>query len=484
MTRDRGYGSVNGKLGGAVEDMRRKAAAMGTTIRRAGRVTWVVMAAAFLAGSGAMAEAQDATQPTIVLPPPVHSVRAAHQVTSMIEVEQPNFPAEITRTTHNDNDWLQMARVTSRTAMEITSVHVGWAYALPAGLEFHQSELLTPPGGGILQGGYYETEDQQVAPRADALYLVTFVEQVTLKNGMVLNADHAKIAASYKDCCTGPNAGKVPQEPRQRAQPDMPGGGLTANWEPTPNLKRITFDVVSFRWAKNLGPGREFPVDSDFISYRGSTVDSLLMFAYEGARPGTITISGEPDWVKTEYYDFTAKVASEDVAAWKNLMLIDKRYMVREVLEDALKLKAHDDTSDHPVYELQLAKGGPKLMDYHAGDTVAPANGPTQSGHVLRWFGPLNLVGQDATMTDLVDLLNRPGGAGRVVIDKTGLTGTYDFSLLIPRRTLAEQTKQAAEDAGVPTVFEGLKQLGLRLVPAKGPIPGIVVDHIERPPEN
>src|ERR1039458_2196967 len=203
---------------------------MGTTMRRAGRVGCVVMAAVFLVGSGATAEAQDATQPEsqvfAIAPPPVHSVRAAHWVPATIEAEQPNFPAEIMRTSQSDYDWLQMARVTSRTAMEITSVKVGWAYALPAGLEFHQSDALTPPGGGITQGGAYETEDQQVAPRAEALYLVTFVEQVTLKNGVVLNADHAKISAFYKDCCTGPNSGKVPQPPQGRVQPNMPGGAL------------------------------------------------------------------------------------------------------------------------------------------------------------------------------------------------------------------------------------------------------------------
>jgi uncharacterized protein (TIGR03435 family) len=454
------------------------------------------MAAALLAGSGAMA--QDATEPAsqqqvFALPEPVHSVRAAHWVAATIEARQPNFPAEIMRTSQSDSDWLQMARVTSRTAMEITSVKVGWAYALPAGLEFHQSDALTPPGGGITQGGAYETGDQQVAPRADAPYVVTFVEQVTLKNGMVLNADHAKIAAFYKDCCTGPNAGKVPQPPQGRVQPNMPGGALPLEWQPTPDLKPITFDVVSFRRVKSDDTlpqrphaQREFPPDGDFISYHSSTIDTLLRFAYEGGRPSYFTISGEPDWVKNDLYDFTAKVAPEDVATWKHMQLIDQRYMVQRALEEALKLKAHDDMSDHPVYELQVAKGGPKLMDYHAGDTVTPANPGAKaiSGHTLGWLSRFNLVGQDATMTDLVDLLNRPGGAGRVVIDKTGLTGTYDFSLQLPRRRMADESKQAAEDAGVPTVFEGLKELGLQLVPAKGPIPGIVVDHIERPPEN
>src|ERR1039458_29443 len=84
------------------------------------------------------------------------------------DVEQPNFPAEIMRSNHTDSDWLQMARIAGRTATEITSVKVGWAYVLPTGLEFHQSEAIAPTGGGILRG-WYDTGDLQVAPRADAL---------------------------------------------------------------------------------------------------------------------------------------------------------------------------------------------------------------------------------------------------------------------------------------------------------------------------
>jgi uncharacterized protein (TIGR03435 family) len=419
---------------------------------------------------------------------PVHSVRAAHRVAAMIDVEQPNFPAEIMRSNHTDSDWLQMARIAGRTATEITSVKVGWAYVLPTGLEFHQSEAIAPTGGGILRG-WYDTGDLQVAPRADALDFLAFVEQATLKNGMVLNADHAKIAAFYKNCCTGPNAGRVPAEPQTRVQPDMPGGAVPLDWAPTPGLKPIAFDVVSFRRAKpdpTLPPSaarrREMPPDGDFISYHGSTVDSLLMFAYEGARSGTFTISGEPDWVKNDLYDFMAKVASEDVAGWKNLQLIDKRYMVQRVLEEALKVKVHDDTSEHPVFDLVVAKGGSKLMDYHAGDTVTPPfpGAKPMTGHVLTGFDRVNMVCQDVTMTDLVNVLSEPDdGVGREVIDKTGLTGAYDFTLPIPR-----QIQQATEDSDAPSVFEGLKQLGLQLVPAKGPTRGIVVDHIERPPEN
>jgi uncharacterized protein (TIGR03435 family) len=423
----------------------------------------------------------------MVLPPVVHSVRAAHRMAAMIDVEQPNFPAEIMRSIHTDSDWLQVARIAGRTATPIASVQVGWAYVLPAGLEYHKSDTIKPQGSALVHGGWYDTGDLQVAPRADALDFLIFVEQATLKNGMVLNADHAKIAAFYKDCCTGPNAGRVPPEPQTRVQPDMPGGAVPLDWGPTPGLKPINFDVVSFRRTEKAGRGREFPADGDFISYHGSTVDSLLLFGYEGAQSGPFTISGEPDWVKNDYYDFTAKVAPEDVAEWKNMQLIDQRYMVQRVLEEALKVKVHDDTSDHPVYELVVAKGGPKLMDYHAGDTVTPpyTGAKPIAGRMLGFFGPFNLVGQDVTMTDLVNFLSQPNRAGRMVIDKTGLTGTYDFSLLMtPGGQLPEQFQEAAEDAGAVSVFEAMKQLGLQLVPAKGPIRGMVVDHIERPPEN
>jgi len=50
--------------------------------------------------------------------------------------------------------------------------------------------------------------------------------------------------------------------------------------------------------------------------------------------------------------------------------------------------------------------------------------------------------------------------AGRIVIDKTGLTGNYNFTVPIPYTQLPEQLKQMADDSGVPSMFEGLKQVG------------------------
>jgi uncharacterized protein (TIGR03435 family) len=136
------------------------------------------------------------------------------------------------------------------------------------------------------------------------------------------------------------------------------------------------------------------------------------------------------------------------------------------------------------VFDLVVAKGGPKLTEYRPGDTLTAPGGRVLTGKVQSWFDPFNLVCQDESMADFVNAVSGENRAGRIVIDKTGLTGNYNFTVPIPVTQLPEQLKQMADDSGVPSTFEGLKQLGLQLVPAKAQIDGIVVDHIERPPDN
>jgi uncharacterized protein (TIGR03435 family) len=423
--------------------------------------------------------------PHFDLPPAVHSVRAAHTGPSLIMAQQPEFPAEIVLSNHDDKDWLEYTKVTSRTHSEIVTAQMGWAYVLPGGLEFHTGEVFTP-AGGVATGASFDVPPQNVNPRRDAKDFIAFVEQTTFVDGTVSNADHAEIAALYTMCCTGANAGKVlmPPEP---AIPDrrIPGGpsaggagGITAG------LRPITFDIVSFRKSEYQGRGREMPADGDFIAYHGSTIDSLLLFAYGGTKKGFFLISGEPEWAKNDYYEFVAKVGPEDVAVFKKITLTDKRMMVRAALEQALKLKVHEDTDEHPVYNLVLAKGGSKLMDYQPGDTVKGRGGQMLSGKVLIWFDPFNLTCQDTTMAELVNSLSGTDRAGKVVIDKTGLTGAYDFVVPIPYRPLPEQFRQMAEDSGVPSFLSGLKQLGLQLESGKGQIQGVVIDHIEKPETN
>lgn len=455
--------------------------------RRSGKplclLLWLAAAAAACVPLAAQ-EAPPPPPPQLNLPPVVHSTRATHAGPSVIVAQQPSFPAEIVLSNQSEKDLLEYTQATSRTHAEIVTAKLGWAYVLPSGLDFHVGELFTPPSG-VASGASFQVEDQGAAPRADAKDVVVFVEQTTFADGTVSNADHAEITAFYTQCCTGPNAGKIVM-PKEVAIADrkIPGGTSVSAPAITPNLKPITFDIVSFRKMDHPDRGREMPADGDFIAYHGSTVHDLLLFAYGGFKKGYFSIGGEPDWARNEFYDFTAKVGPEDVAEFKAMTLTDKRLMVRAALVDALKLQAHDDTEPHPVYDLVVARSGSKLVEYQPGDTVKTPGGQVRSGKVLSWFDPFNLTCQDTTMAELVNSLSGPNRAGRVVIDKTGLTGSYDFVIPIPYAPLPEQFRQMAEDSGVPSFLDGLKQLGLQLVSAKEPIMGIVIDHIERPETN
>jgi uncharacterized protein (TIGR03435 family) len=103
----------------------------------------------------------------------------------------------------------------------------------------------------------------------------------------------------------------------------------------------------------------------------------------------------------------------------------------------------------------------------------------------------VRLAGErDATMPELADAIYRFGvGAGQVdrpVIDKTGLTGTFDFTLEYSAQPLraAAPTATATDSQGTPFLDAVREQLGLRLAPSRSSIPTLVIDHVERASQN
>lgn len=100
------------------------------------------------------------------------------------------------------------------------------------------------------------------------------------------------------------------------------------------------------------------------------------------------------------------------------------------------------------------------------------------------------LVGQGVQMEKLALMLSKVA-LGREVVDKTGLTGRYDFTLRFSpteamRPVINGQTQALTPDEeSLPSVFTAVQeQLGLRLEPSKAQVEGLVVDHVERPSEN
>lgn len=170
--------------------------------------------------------------------------------------------------------------------------------------------------------------------------------------------------------------------------------------------------------------------------------------------------------------------------------------MLRALLEDRFKLKIRRETREVPVYELKVGKNL-KLEPHKEGSCVpldfehppalpTPGNFTLICGmiHGTREF--METAG--VTMSEFANQLG--AFLDREVIDKTGIDGSFDVRIdgaiqdLFPRvRMNGNDSPPPADDAG-PTIFEALKQVGLKLDSGKGPGRFLVIDHVEKPTPN
>jgi len=268
-------------------------------------------------------------------------------------------------------------------------------------------------------------------------------------------------------------------EPAKAALNPNPAPPVAAADAEVPSIK---FDVVSFKLCKE-GISRSnnrtiIPADGDFVGYHCKAVSAVIRLAYTGAEP--FRMSGEPAWVDNDAYEFLAKVAPEDVATWRKMNLNTRRIMVRNLLADDLHLKVHTITEPRLMYALVAAPGGPKLKEYRDGESTTLPGGRVLVGNDTAWTSPYEAAFQNISMASLATGLSMR--VGRDVIDKTGLTGHYNFTLAYPGRYY-DPTAPDADDSHIPEIFDSLAKLGLKLESAKVESTKIVVDHIGRPSE-
>lgn len=168
------------------------------------------------------------------------------------------------------------------------------------------------------------------------------------------------------------------------------------------------------------------------------------------------------------YYDISAVADGNDSPTRDQF-----RQMMQALLADRFKLKFHRETKEMPVYALVVAKGGPKFKP------SAPEAIP--SGHFGVNGRNQNMVLTKASMNSLAEGINNILFPNRPVIDKTGLTGTYDLTLEATPEFRITRNPQL----GDLSVFDAVQeQLGLKLESQKANIEVLVVDHMERPSEN
>ena len=260
----------------------------------------------------------------------------------------------------------------------------------------------------------------------------------------------------------------------------------------TTDTKLPPFDVVSIKPDKSDSGMVRIMTKPDGYSATNVSLKMIIQGAY-GIREDLI--SGVPGWGDSERYDIDAKVAGPDVEVLKKLSPEQRRLMLQSILQDRFKLKAHTETKQLPVFELFVAKGGPKLKEATPGDTYTNGiKGPdgVARGGMMR-VGRGQATGQALPMTSVVNMLSQQ--LHRTVIDKTGLTGKYDLELTWtpeegegmghPPPAGDAQRADPSSDSSGPSIFTAVQeQLGLKLQSAKGPVETLVIDNVEKPSEN
>jgi len=277
---------------------------------------------------------------------------------------------------------------------------------------------------------------------------------------------------------------------------------------PTSAARPLAFEVISIR--KNTGtngPPRFGPTPDGFHSIN-MPLFAIFQLAYaptDGSGPlRGDRVVGPPAWILgPDRYDVVAKVSDADMADWQKPQLKQTmlRAMLQAMLAERFKVEVHHESKEMPVFDLVVAKSGPKFKQAETADPDElrlkhPGGGRmTAGGMAVMSANETQLYG--ITMGTLAQAFIATA-AGRPVVDKTGLAGSYDLrmpSLTLPppppgfSQTDAHSTSQPM-DAPPPagdseSIFTVLPEaLGLRLEPTKGEVDMLVIDHVERPTEN
>jgi uncharacterized protein (TIGR03435 family) len=260
---------------------------------------------------------------------------------------------------------------------------------------------------------------------------------------------------------------------------------------------QAVFEVASIKLNKHERR-YAFGLSGERFLATGMTMQGLIREAF-GIQDDQIL--GQPRWLNSDTYDIEAKVELTVADRLHRLSsdqrLIENRHLLQTLLADRFKLAVHRETRELPMFALVVAKKGTKIEEAKPGDRypngIKDLDGRGR-GHLMS-LRRGQIIGQGIPVSDLIEMLNDLG-LGLDVVDKTGLTGTYDFTLRwtpdqsTPMFRGADGGRQPAgssplPDSSGPSLFTAMEeQLGLKLERQKGPVEVLVIDHVEKPSEN
>jgi uncharacterized protein (TIGR03435 family) len=270
---------------------------------------------------------------------------------------------------------------------------------------------------------------------------------------------------------------------------------------------KLKFDVASIKQNKSNGKptsnipltqGNAYSPSGGRFSATNQSIFICILFAYKvSLTEAWDQFKHLPQWARTESFDIQAKT---DIP---NPTKDQMRQMMQSLLEDRFKLAVHRESRQVPIFALVLAKPG-KLgpqLEPHPADSPCSIDStnkpsiisaplptllstwPNQCGDGDEIGSPrrMRAGARDMTMAQIAGWLSAEGDTDLPIIDKTGLTGTFDLILeFAPEHGPATNT-----ETSIPTFTEALQdQLGLKLEKQRGNATFFVIDHIQRPSEN
>ena len=274
------------------------------------------------------------------------------------------------------------------------------------------------------------------------------------------------------------------------------GGMAVLSAQAPEQPSELAFDVASVKPNTSdaapssrfpLGPGDAYVAGSLFSATHQPLIN-YIRFAFGRSQGELLRL---PSWVYDERFDIQARAARE---ATKNEM----RIMVRSLLVERFNLTWHLEPREEAVLELVLAKPGefgPQLKRHATGQPCGQDATradpkfdaiPCGAGLVSATSpGRSTISGRAEPIAKLAGLLSNNSFAGvdRVVLDRTGLLGTFDFAVewTLPDRSGEPLPRPFGDDAGPPLDVALRRQLGLTLQPTRAKVEVLIIDSVERP---
>lgn len=279
----------------------------------------------------------------------------------------------------------------------------------------------------------------------------------------------------------------------------------SVNEKPTPNAPGldktlaqplVEVEVATFKPSAPgaRGPGSQPPPDE--LIYRNVTLQSLITGAWNISDD---MLADAPKWLNQDHWDLVAKLAHDAANGNPNVMeeMSDEEMaaIVKKLLADRFGLKVH--LEDRPAEAYALVAANPHMKKADPDNRTGCHEGPGDDGKDPRLANPALtrlMTCQNMTMAQFGDMLrvNASGYIHSPVLDQTGLTGAYDFTIafsgagMLRNQSGDTAAGEAADPTGAVSLFDAVqKSMGVKLVQQKRPVQMLVIDHIdERPTEN